>query len=201
MKSGEDAAEQLRDCSRAEAEIQAELRPAVEAVTQAEVEAAQLRDRREAVATELAEIAKGLERELVAAKKELSDERREEIDRKLERLERRREKLGPVNPLAEREYESERERVSELETERQDVERALAELEKLISDTDRAIHDAFEETFDATAKNFEELVEHLFPGGRGACAGSTSAMRRRPPRRTTETTSTMAATTLGSRLK
>jgi chromosome segregation protein len=27
---------------------------------------------------------------------------------------------------------------------------------------------AFEQTFEATAKNFEEMVEHLFPGGRGA---------------------------------
>ena len=45
--------------------------------------------------------------------------------------------------------------------------RALSELQGLIRETDRKIHAAFEETFDATQRNFEELVEHLFPGGRG----------------------------------
>ena len=45
--------------------------------------------------------------------------------------------------------------------------RALAELQGLIRETDRKIAAAFEETFDATRRNFEELVEHLFPGGRG----------------------------------
>src|SRR5262249_20065821 len=32
----------------------------------------------------------------------------------------------------------------------------------------REIERAFEETFEATAANFEEMVQHLFPGGRGA---------------------------------
>ena len=51
----------------------------------------------------------------------------------------------------------------------------MRELEALIRDIDREIERAFEETFEATAKNFEEMVEHLFPGGRGACAGSACA--------------------------
>ena len=38
----------------------------------------------------------------------------------------------------------------------------------LIRDTDRRIKEAFEETFAAAAKNFEEVVGHLFPGGRGS---------------------------------
>ena len=42
-----------------------------------------------------------------------------------------------------------------------------AELQKLIRDTDKRIRDSFEETFEAAAKNFEEVVAHLFPGGRG----------------------------------
>ena len=44
----------------------------------------------------------------------------------------------------------------------------MRELEALIRDIDREIERAFEETFEATSKNFEEMVEHLFPGGRGA---------------------------------
>jgi chromosome segregation protein len=43
----------------------------------------------------------------------------------------------------------------------------MRELETLIREIDAEIERAFEETFDATAKNFEEMVEHLFPGGRG----------------------------------
>ena len=43
----------------------------------------------------------------------------------------------------------------------------MRELEGLIRDTDRRIREAFEETFEAAAQNFEEVVEQLFPGGRG----------------------------------
>src|SRR5206468_7938950 len=57
--------------------------------------------------------------------------------------------------------------VEELETQRRDLESALTELEGLIRDTDKRIRESFEETFEAAAKNFEEVVQHLFPGGRG----------------------------------
>jgi chromosome segregation protein len=43
----------------------------------------------------------------------------------------------------------------------------MRELESLIREIDEEIERAFEETFEATATNFEEMVEHLFPGGRG----------------------------------
>jgi chromosome segregation protein len=72
-----------------------------------------------------------------------------------------------VNPLAEQEYSEALAHVAELEEQRQDTESALAELQGLIRDTDRKIRAAFEETFEATERNFEELIEHLFPGGRG----------------------------------
>ncbi len=97
----------------------------------------------------------------------MSEEERAEIDRRLERLERRRAQIGPVNPLAEREYDEAREHVEALQSQREDTERAMRELETLIREIDAEIERAFEETFDATAKNFEEMVEHLFPGGRG----------------------------------
>jgi chromosome segregation protein len=57
--------------------------------------------------------------------------------------------------------------VEELETQREDLESALGELVGLIRDTDKRIRQAFEETYEAAAKNFEETVAHLFPGGRG----------------------------------
>jgi chromosome segregation ATPase len=167
-ESGEDAVtERLRACSREEAELQTRLRTAAEAVTEAEVRVAHLGDRRAEVAAELERIATTLGRELAAAEQPLGEGERVEIEAKLERLGRRREQLGPVNPLAEREYEQALAHVESLETQRTDLDSALAELQSLIRETDRKIHAAFEETFDATQRNFEELVEHLFPGGRG----------------------------------
>jgi chromosome segregation protein len=85
----------------------------------------------------------------------------------LQRLERRRAQIGPVNPLAEQEYEEAREHVESLQAQREDTERGMRELEALIREIDEEIERAFEQTFEATAKNFEEMVEHLFPGGRG----------------------------------
>jgi chromosome segregation protein len=167
-ETGEDAlADQLRACSREEAELQARLRTAAEAVTEAEVRVAHLGERRGEAAAELERIATTLGRSLAPAPEPLEDDQRTEIEVKLDRVARRREQLGPVNPLAEREYEQALEHVESLETQRADLETALSELQGLIRETDRKIAAAFEETFDATRRNFEELVEHLFPGGRG----------------------------------
>jgi chromosome segregation protein len=136
-------------------------------LTKAEVEAAHLGDRRAEAERELASIAERLGEEIPAAEAALTDEERAEIDRGLLRLERRRGQIGPVNPLAEREYDEAREHVEALQAQREDTERAMRELESLIREIDAEIERAFEQTFEATAKNFEEMVEHLFPGGRG----------------------------------
>ena len=164
----DEIAEEMRACSKRESEIQVQLKAASDKLTAAEVEAAHLGDRRAEAAKELASIAERLGEEVVPAAEPLSDEQRSDIDRKLERLDRRRAQIGPVNPLAESEYEEAREHVEALQTQREDTERGMRELEALIRDIDREIERAFEETFEATSKNFEEMVEHLFPGGRGA---------------------------------
>jgi chromosome segregation protein len=166
-QDADDATAQLRECSQAEAQLQATLHSSVDSVTEAEVRATQLRDRRNEAAAELGQIAERLGREIEPATDELTAEERHEIERKLERLARRRESLGPVNPLAEQEYADALAHVNQLEEQRGDLEAALAELQGLIRDTDQRIRGAFEETFEATQRNFEELTEHLFPGGRG----------------------------------
>jgi chromosome segregation ATPase len=164
----DEIAEEMRACSRREAELQAQIKSASDDLTRTEVEAAHLGDRRADAAKELAAIGARLGSEQEPPSEPLTDEEREEIGRRLERLDRRRSQIGPVNPLAEREYEEAREHVTELEAQRQDTERGLRELETLIRDIDREIERAFEQTFEATARNFEEMVGHLFPGGRGA---------------------------------
>jgi len=165
---GDEIAEEMRACSQREYELQTEMTAASDRLTEVEVEAAHLGDRRAEAAKELASIAERLGEEVAPAEQALSDEERADIDRRLERLERRRAQIGPVNPLAEREYEEAREHVESLQAQREDTERGMRELEALIRDIDREIERAFEQTFEATAKNFEEMVEHLFPGGRGA---------------------------------
>jgi chromosome segregation ATPase len=164
---GDAIAEEMRQCSRQESELQVEMKAASDELTEAQVEAAHLGDRRAEAAKELAAIAEGLGEEVEPAEQALSDEDRADIDRRLQRLERRRAQIGPVNPLAEQEYEEAREHVETLQARREDTERGMHELEALIRDIDREIERAFEQTFEATAKNFEEMVEHLFPGGRG----------------------------------
>jgi chromosome segregation ATPase len=164
---GDAIAEEMRECSRQESELQVEMKAASDELTEAQVEAAHLGDRRAEAAKELASIAERLGEEVEPAEQALSDEERADIDRRLHRLDRRRSQIGPVNPLAEQEYEEAREHVEALQTQREDTERGMHELEALIRDIDREIERAFEQTFEATAKNFEEMVEHLFPGGRG----------------------------------
>jgi chromosome segregation ATPase len=164
---GDEIAEEMRECSRQESELQVEMKAASDKLTEAQVEAAHLGDRRAEAAKELAAIAERLGEEVEPAEQALGEDEREEIDRRLRRLERRRSQIGPVNPLAEQEYEEAREHVESLQSQREDTERGMRELEALIREIDAEIERAFEQTFEATAKNFEEMVEHLFPDGRG----------------------------------
>jgi chromosome segregation protein len=166
-EAGERVAAELRACAHQEAEIQGVLREAGERVTRAEVAAQQARDHNADAVSELEQVAERLGLEPTPAAEPLDDERRTELEVRIDRLARRREQLGPVNPLAAQEYEEAIAHVEELEGQRRDLEGALAELQSLIRDTDRRIRESFEETFEAAAKNFEEVVAHLFPGGRG----------------------------------
>jgi chromosome segregation protein len=168
--AGEGVAAELRSCAQQEAALQTRLHAAHERLTGAEVAAQRARDLRSEGESEVAEIASRLELEPSPAGEGLSDEARAALNATLEKLARRRDALGPVNPLAQDEYREAVEHVEELERQRTDLETALRELGKLIADTDREIRDTFQETFDAAAKNFEELAPQLFPGGRGRLA-------------------------------
>jgi chromosome segregation protein len=165
--AGERLAAELRACAQREAERQGELRERGEAVTMAEVRAQQTRDAAAEADHELEALAGQLGLEAEPAEQALPDAERADLELRIERLARRREQLGPVNPLAKQEYDEALEHVQALETQREDLETALRELRDFIKDTDRRIRESFEETFAAAAKNFEEVVGDLFPGGRG----------------------------------
>ena len=165
----EDVTAQLRECSQAEAELQAQLHATAETVTEAEVRAAHLRDRRDEAAAEL-------ERDRQACSG--SEARAGDGDARRTGARGDRAQAGAARspPRGARARQPARRarvrggaraRRASSRSSAQDLEAALAELDGLIRDTDRKITTAFEETFEATQRNFEELVEHLFPGGRG----------------------------------
>jgi len=189
---GEQVSTELRACAQEEAEIQGALRVEGEAVTGAEVAAQRLRDQAAEAGEELHEVSARLELPLPGADaapssdserpeeaeaasatagaepvEPLGEEQEQALRARLERLARRREQLGPVNPLAGQEYAEAIAHVEELEERRTDLETALRELKSVIRETDRQIHETFNETFSAAARNFEELVGDVFPGGSG----------------------------------
>ena len=164
---GERLAGELRACAATEQEVRGRLKARGEEVTRTEVAAQRSRDAHADAQAVLAELAERLGLEPEPATEPLPDEDRANLEGRIERLGRRREQLGPVNPLAQQEYAEAQAHVEDLEAQREDLEAALRELRGLIRETDHRIKTAFEETFEAAARNFEEVATQLFPGGRG----------------------------------
>jgi chromosome segregation protein len=160
-------AAELKECAQREAALHAQLRQGNERLTECQVQLQRVQDRLEESTEELQVLARRLELEAEPAATELGADEREALTARLERLARRREQLGPVNPLAQSEYEEAVAHVEELERQRDDLETALRELNKLIADTDRQIRESFEQTFEAAARHFEQVAARLFPGGHG----------------------------------
>ena len=182
-QAGDELALELRECSRVEAELHGELRLVGERVTEAEVSVASFRDRREEAVAEWERINAKLDLDPAPEPAPLSDEERAAVEASIERLIRRREQLGPVNPLAEGEYDAAKQHVAELESQREDLEQALDELGKLIRQTDREITAAFEETFKAAGENFERADRAHVPGRQWPAADGRGAEARARPRR------------------
>lgn len=165
--AGEGVAQTLRECSAKEAELGQELRKRGDELTGVEVRKERARDQRREAVEQLAVVAEHLGLSDEAREEPLAQERREELAKQAERLHRRLEQMGPVNPLAEQEYEEARAEVEDLETQRTDLEQSLRELGTLIKETDQQIRDTFEQTYRAAEANFRELAAQLFPGGSG----------------------------------
>jgi chromosome segregation protein len=152
-------------------ELAEELRRLGAAEVEARREAAETAERLSAIQVERARV----EAEAAEARRRLHDagappadgDDRDELADKVERLERRREALGQVNPLAQQEYDQEKTRLTELTTQRQDLERSLEELATLRDDLAQTVEHRFAETFATVQANFAQVAATLFPGGEG----------------------------------
>jgi chromosome segregation protein len=82
-------------------------------------------------------------------------------------LERELKLMGPINPLALEEHAALAERHQFLESQLDDVKNSRRELAKVIKAIDAEIIDLFAAAFVDVADNFEKLFSTLFPGGTG----------------------------------
>jgi chromosome segregation protein len=149
---------ELRRLGAAEVEVRQELAAASEAVSGLDVEAAR-------IGAEADEARRRFEQ--ANAEEPAEGDDREQLVATVDRLERRRETLGQVNPLAQEEYEAEKERLEELAAQRADLEASLAELEKLRAELTETVEQRFAETFDAVQRHFADVTATVFPGGEG----------------------------------
>ncbi len=102
------------------------------------------------------------EARVIAAQVELPEGEQES---RRDYLRRRLEQMGPVNAMAEEEYEEAQGREVFLTEQRDDLLRSVSDLRKAIAEMDRESRKRFRETFDAVDAQFREIFPKLFRGG------------------------------------
>ena len=147
----------LRDLGAAEVELRQSAEEAAQRSTEIEIELTRIE-------ADAADARRRLEE---ASAEPAEGDDRAELAVRAERLEQRRIQLGQVNPLAKEEYEAEKERLAELETQREDLELSLKELADLRDELAATVERRFADTYAAVAEHFEEVAATLFPGGEG----------------------------------
>ncbi|MGH7470571.1 MAG: AAA family ATPase [Longimicrobiales bacterium] len=75
------------------------------------------------------------------------------------------ERLGPINMLAVEEYNEESQRLTFLQTQRDDLVKARDDLQNAIREINKTARDLFTETFEAVRANFQHTFQALFEGG------------------------------------
>jgi len=83
----------------------------------------------------------------------------------IEAVERKLERLGSVNMAALEEYEEELKRKNELDTQAEDINKALNSLETAIKNLDREIRTRFKDTLDKVNSFLQSMFPRLFGGG------------------------------------
>lgn len=76
-------------------------------------------------------------------------------------------KIGPVNASVMEDYEAEKKRLLEVETQFDDLDRARSSLERTIDKLDKIARERFLETFRQIQRNFQDVFSSLMIGGEG----------------------------------
>jgi chromosome segregation protein len=92
---------------------------------------------------------------------ELALDLEEQLTQQRARLRR----MGPINPEAKKEYDSESERYSFMSTQVQDLRQAETDLRQVIGELDVLTRQEFSRTFEAVDKQFRAIFTRLFGGG------------------------------------
>jgi chromosome segregation protein len=93
------------------------------------------------------------------------DELPDELETRLTQQRNRLRRLGPVNPEAKAEYESESQRYEFMTGQIQDLRAAETDLRHVIDELDELTRQEFSRTFEAVDKQFRAIFTRLFGGG------------------------------------
>jgi chromosome segregation protein len=92
---------------------------------------------------------------------EITPELEEQMKRQRAQLRR----MGPINPEAQKEFESESERYEFMKTQVEDLRKAETDLRQVIAELDELTKQEFFKTFEAVDKEFRQVFVRLFGGG------------------------------------
>jgi len=88
-----------------------------------------------------------------------------ELEEQMKRQRMQLRRMGPVNPEAQKEFESESERYEFMQTQIEDLRKAESDLRDVISELDELTKQEFAKTFEAVDKEFRKVFVRLFGGG------------------------------------
>jgi chromosome segregation protein len=92
---------------------------------------------------------------------------REEQERRAEAAQRKLDQLGKVNPLALEEFAALEERHAFLVAQLEDLKKTRRDLLTVIKEVDERVQQVFSAAFEDVAREFEDIIGRLFPGGDG----------------------------------
>ena len=177
----EEADARLEEARREISRLREETGQAKERLAETAVEAAEIRLRMEAAAENLRRDADASEEEALAAPRprlsagdgaagdeapgeEPSDE---ELAEEARSLAAQLARMGPVNPLAEQEFQELEERYRLITGQLSDLETSKADLRKVVKALDQEMESLFLRAFEDAARSYQRYFTTLFPGGAG----------------------------------
>ena len=169
----------LAACRTEESDAERGLRGVGERATALEVEGAHVEERLNDARRRSREVAERHGLAPLEATAPLPADEAAVLAARLERLERRRAELGAVNPLARQEYEEQLQRAEDVAEQRADLEASLRELDTVIAELSQTIRERFAATYTQVEEGFADVVQTLFPGGRGRAAAGRGGRRGR----------------------